>query len=115
MAAGGAGSGVHLAADGATTAVLAAVGRFLHRRRDEAVRAEQVPLQALVGEEAALALLAVERRPVVDHLRVDFDLVDPLHVVAQLLQVLHTKANQNSLNQVHIKGHRPKEYSVCKT
>ena len=69
----------------------------------------------LICEESVQAFLTVEWGPVVDHLGVNFDLVDPLHVVAQLLQVLHTKANQNSLNQVHIKGHRPKEYSVCKT
>lgn len=47
-----------------------------------------MPLQTLVGKEAELALLAVERRPVVDHLRMYLDLVYPLHVVAQLLQIL---------------------------
>ena len=39
----------------------------------------------LICEESVLAFLAVEWGPVVDHLRVDFDLVDPLHVVPQLL------------------------------
>ena len=47
---------------------------ILHAGRDEAVGAEQVALQALVREEPELALLAVERRTVVDHLRVDLHL-----------------------------------------
>ena len=41
----------------------------------------------LISEESVLAFLTVEWGPVVDHLGVDFDLVDPLHVVPQLLQV----------------------------
>lgn len=53
------------------------------------MRAKQMSFKALVGEETELALLAVQRRPVVDHLRVDFHLVDPLHVIAQLLQVFN--------------------------
>ena len=71
----------YLAADGATTAILTAISCLLHGRRDEPVGAEQVSLQSLVGEEATLTLLAVQRRPVVDHFRVNFHLVDPLHVV----------------------------------
>lgn len=47
-----------------------------------------MPLQTLVGKEAELALLAVEWWPVVDHLWMYLDLVYPLHVVSQLLQVL---------------------------
>ena len=39
----------------------------------------------LISEESVLAFLTVEWGPVVDHLGVDFDLVDPLHVVPQLL------------------------------
>ena len=39
----------------------------------------------LICEESVLAFLTVEWGPVVDHLGVDFDLVDPLHVVPQLL------------------------------
>lgn len=42
----------------------------------------------LVREEAELALLTVQRWSVVDHLRMNLHLVYPLHVVAQLLQVL---------------------------
>lgn len=76
------------AANRTTARIFALVSRLLHTGRDQAVRAEQMPLQTLVGEEAELALLAVERRSVVDHLRMYLDLVYPLHVVAQLLQVL---------------------------
>jgi hypothetical protein len=67
-----------------------------------------MPFEPLIGEEAVLTLLTVERRPVVDHLRVNlqtkspsvppsnpppspptyFDLVNPLHVVTQLVQIL---------------------------
>ena len=66
---------------------------------------QQVPLQTLISEEPELALLTIQRRPVVDHLRMYLDLknphinllhvphdivylVYPLHVVPQLLQVL---------------------------
>ena len=42
----------------------------------------------LIREESELAFLAVERWPIVDHLWMDFHFVDPLHVVAELLQVL---------------------------
>ena len=52
------------------------------------MRSEQVPLQPLVGEETALAFLAVQRRTVVDHLRMDLHFVDPLHMMAQLFQIL---------------------------
>ena len=65
---------VDLPADGTTSLILALVGQILHRGRDEAVRSEKVPLQTLVREKAELTLLAVERRTVVDHLRVDLDL-----------------------------------------
>ena len=41
----------------------------------------------LICEESVLAFLTVEWGPVVYHLGVDFDLVDPLHVVTQLLKV----------------------------
>lgn len=44
-------------------------------------------LETLIGKEPKLALLTVERRPIVDHFRVNFDFVYPLHVIAQLFQV----------------------------
>ena len=64
----------HLATDRTPAGVLPLVGRVLHGGGDEAVAAEQMALQALVGEEPELALLTVEGRPVVDHLGVDFHL-----------------------------------------
>ena len=67
---------VDLSAHGASARVLALVGQVLHAGRHQAVRAQQVALQALVGEEAELALLAVQGRPVVDHLWVDLDLYE---------------------------------------
>lgn len=45
----------------------------------------------LVGEESVLTLLAVERWAVVDHLGVNLDFMDQVHVVPQLLQVLQNK------------------------
>ena len=65
---------VDFAADRTPALVLALVGEVLHRGRDEAVRSQEVPLQTLVGEESELTLLAVEGRPVVNHLWMDFDL-----------------------------------------
>lgn len=61
--------------------ILAPIGGFLHTRRDEAVRTEQMPFESLISEKSKLALLAVEWWPVVDHLGMDLHLVDPLHVV----------------------------------
>ena len=71
----------HLATDGAPPAVLPLVCGVLHAGGDEPVAAQQVPLQPLVREETELALLAVQGRPVVDHLGVD------LHL--QIYQVIH--------------------------
>ena len=93
-----------LAADRASARVLTLIGEVLHRGRHEAVRAEQVPLEALVGEEPELALLAVERGPVVDHLGVDLDLVDPEHVVAQLLQILDVAVADLADDKVALAG-----------
>ena len=64
----------HLATDGTPAAVLPLVGGVLHAGRDEPVAAQQVPLQPLVGEETELAFLAIQGRPVVDHLGVDLHL-----------------------------------------
>ena len=67
--------------------------------------AQQVSLQALVSEKSELTFLTIERRSVVYHLRVDFNLrrrlinftshdgglsylVNPLHVVTKLFQIL---------------------------
>ena len=64
----------HLATDGTPAAVLSLVGGVLHAGRDEPVAAQQVPLQPLVGEETELAFLAIQGRPIVDHLGVDLHL-----------------------------------------
>ena len=64
-----------LAADGAPARVLALVGQVLHAGRHQAVTAQQVPLQTLVSEKPELTLLTIERRSVVNHLGVDFNLV----------------------------------------
>ena len=41
----------------------------------------------LIGEKSKLTFLAVQWRPVMNHLGVDLDLMDKLHVIAQLLEV----------------------------
>ena len=64
----------NLSTDGTPPAVLPLVGGILHARGDQPVAAQQVPLQTLVREKPELALLAVQRWPIVDHLRVDFHL-----------------------------------------
>jgi len=70
------------------TTVLALVSRVLHTGRHQAVTAQQVSLQALVSEKSELTFLTIERRSVVDHLGMNFNLVDPLHVVTELFQIL---------------------------
>ena len=64
----------HLSTNRTSPAVLALVSGVLHTGGDQAMAAEQVPFQPLVREEPELALLAVQGRAIVDHLRVDFDL-----------------------------------------
>ena len=65
---------VDLAADWTAAGILTLVGQVLHGGRHETVGAEQMSLKTLVSEETELTLLAVERRTVVDHFRVDFNL-----------------------------------------
>jgi len=79
---------VDLSTDRTPTTVLALVGSVLHAGRHQAVTAQQVPLQTLVSEKPELTLLTIERRSVVNHLGVDFNLVNPLHVVTKLFQIL---------------------------
>ena len=79
----------HLAAHGAPAAVLALVGRVLHRGGDQAVAAEQVALQPLVCKEPELTLLTVEGRPVIDHLGVNLDLLEGYYVKMTELIVSH--------------------------
>ena len=50
---------------------MALVGSVLHAGGDQPMASKQVPFEALVCEEAELALLAVERWTVVDHLRMN--------------------------------------------
>jgi hypothetical protein len=50
-----------------------------------------MPLEALVCEESELALLAIQRRSIINHLGMNLDLVNPLHVVSQLLKILQNK------------------------
>jgi hypothetical protein len=42
-------------------------------------------LEALVSEETELTLLAVEWRLIVNHLGMNLDLMNPLHVIPQLV------------------------------
>ena len=44
-------------------------------------------LETLIGEEPKLAFLTVERRSVMDHLWMNFDLMNELHVITELLQI----------------------------
>lgn len=53
------------------------------------MRAQQVPFETLIREESELTLLAIKWRPVVDHLWMNLDFVDPLHVVAELFEVFN--------------------------
>ena len=41
----------------------------------------------LISKEPELALLTVERRPIVDHFRMNFHFVNKLHVISKLLEV----------------------------
>lgn len=77
----------HLAADRTPALVLAFVSQILHAGGDEAVRAQQMPFEALISEKSELTLLAVERRPVVNHLGVDLHFVNELHVIPELVEV----------------------------
>lgn len=72
-----------------SSAILALVSCVLHAGSDEAVGPQQVSLETLISEEPKLALLAVKRWSVVNHLRMNLDLVNPLHMIAQLLQILY--------------------------
>lgn len=53
-----------------------------------------MPLQALVCEESELALLAIQWRSIINHLGMNLDLVNPLHVVSQLLKILKISRGQ---------------------
>jgi hypothetical protein len=53
-----------------------------------------MPLQALVCEESELALLAIQWRSVINHLGMNLDLVNPLHVVPQLFKILKIAQGQ---------------------
>lgn len=59
-----------------------------------------MPLQALVCEESELALLAIQRRSIINHLGMNLDLVNPLHVVSQLLKILKIN-HQGSMGLFH--------------
>ena len=41
----------------------------------------------LIGEKSVLAFLTVERRSIMNHFRMNFDLMNELHMVSQLLQI----------------------------
>lgn len=110
---------VDFSANGAAARVLALVGQILHGRSDETVRAEQMALEALIGEEPELALLAVEWGTAVDHLRMNLDLegketfshkselngcslsylVNPKHVISELLQILYVAVANLAYNE----------------
>lgn len=77
--------------NGTTSGILALVGGFLHGTRHQTMRSEQMPLQALIGEEPVLALLTVQRRAVVDHLGVNLwskcNALISIHVSKQFRQL----------------------------
>ena len=58
---------VDASADQTSTSVLMLVGHRLHVRRDQTVRAQQMPFETLIGEESPLALLTIQRRPAREH------------------------------------------------
>lgn len=72
-----------------SSGVLALIGGVLHAWCDKSMRAQQVPFETLIREESELTLLAIKWRPVVDHLWMNLDFVDPLHVVAELFEVFN--------------------------
>ena len=67
-------SDIYLPAHWAPPTVLALVSGVLHAGSHQAVTTQQVSLQALVSEKSELTFLTIERRSVVDHLRVNFNL-----------------------------------------
>ena len=109
----------HLATHRTPAAVLALVSSVLHTGRHQAVTAQQVSLQALVSEKSELTFLTIERRSVVYHLRVDFNLrrrlinftshdgglsylVNPLHVVTKLFQILDVSITDFTDNKISL-------------
>ena len=81
--------------------------------------AQQGSLQALVSEKSELTFLTIERRSVVYHLRVDFNLrrrlinftshdgglsylVNPLHVVTKLFQILDVSITDFTDNKISL-------------
>lgn len=46
-----------------------------------------MPFQSLISKETEVTLLTVERRTIMNHFGMDLDFVDPLHVIAELIQV----------------------------
>lgn len=97
----------HLSTHRTTTGVLSVVGCFLHRARDKPMRAQKMTLETLISEKAILTFLAIQRRSIVDHFRMDLlketfrkalsyfkmkshlDFMNPLHVITQLIQILN--------------------------
>lgn len=80
---------IHPSADSTATSILPFIGHLLHVGRNQPMGPQQVPLQTLISKETPLALLAVQRRPTDQHLRMDLDFVYQLHVGAELLEVLY--------------------------
>ena len=64
----------YLATHWTSATILTLVGSILHAGGHQPVTPQQVSLQTRVSEEAVLTLLTIERRTVVDHLGMDFDL-----------------------------------------
>ena len=59
-----------------------------HRKSKQEFKPNSCRLvRTLIGEKPVLAFLTVERRPIMDHLGMNFDLMNELHVVAKLLQI----------------------------
>ena len=70
-----------------SSAVLALVCGILHTGGDQAMAAQQMPFQALVCEEPELALLAIQRWAILDHLWMNFHLMNLLEVISQRVKV----------------------------
>ena len=67
-------SDIYLPTHWTPTTVLTLVSCVLHAGRHQAVTPQQMSLQALVSEKSELTFLTIERRSVVNHLRVNFNL-----------------------------------------
>lgn len=62
----------------ASASIFAFVCCLLHRARYQTMRSEQMPFQALIGEKSELTLLTIQRRPIVNHFRVNLQFMNSI-------------------------------------